>query len=240
MLTSVSTDEREMVLSAARNNAEWCAAVCRSHGVPERFEDDAWIAGSRTPPFYPDAVTLVPGVDADALVRRIDTDAPGASVKDSFADLELPEGFHVLFDAQWVRRPPGPPASSPVLSWSVVDTSAALREWAAAWDDGEGNADVFRPALLDEPDVRILTFRDRDGTVVGGAAANRSADVVGLSNVFGRGVGPDEPWAAALHAAAELFPSLPVVGYEHGPDLSTVLRHGFEPVAPLRVWMHRS
>jgi hypothetical protein len=236
----VSTDEGEAVRSAARNNGEWCAAVCRSHGVPERFEDDAWLAGHRTPPFYPDAVTLVPAVDGAELVRRIDTDAPGASVKDSFADLELPAGFRLLFDAQWVRRPSGPPATTPVLSWSVVDTPAALHEWAAAWDDGEGNADVFRPALLDEPDVRLLTFRAPDGAVAGGAAANRSADVVGLSNVFGRGVDADEPWAAALQAVAELFPSLPVVGYEHGPDLATVLRHGFRPVGPLRVWTHEA
>ena len=111
MLTHVSSEERRAVLSAARNNAEWCAAVCRSHGVPERLEDDAWLAGSRTPPFYPDAVTLVPGVDGADLVGRLDTDVAGASVKDSFADLELPDGFRLLFDAQWVRRPPGPPAS---------------------------------------------------------------------------------------------------------------------------------
>ena len=240
MLTHVSSEERRAVLSAARNNAEWCAAVCRSHGVPERLEDDAWLAGSRTPPFYPDAVTLVPGVDGADLVGRIDTGVAGASVKDSFADLELPDGFRLLFDAQWVRRPPGPPASAPVLSWSVVDTPGALREWAVAWDDGEGNADVFRPALLDEPDVRLLTFRAPDGSVVGGAAANRSADVVGLSNVFGRGVVADEPWAAALQAVAELFPTLPVVDYEQGPGLGTALRHGFEPIGPLRVWMHAS
>ncbi|HEX6872642.1 MAG TPA: hypothetical protein VF163_16210 [Micromonosporaceae bacterium] len=43
---------------AARNNAEWCELVCRSHGIQTRYVDEAWVAGSRTPPFYPDAVTL--------------------------------------------------------------------------------------------------------------------------------------------------------------------------------------
>ena len=36
---------------AARNNAEWCDAVCRAHGNPGEFHDDIWLnrnAGAAT------------------------------------------------------------------------------------------------------------------------------------------------------------------------------------------------
>jgi len=45
---------------AAVNNAEWCDCVCRAQGVETRFDENAWTGRTRTPPFYPDAVTLVP------------------------------------------------------------------------------------------------------------------------------------------------------------------------------------
>jgi hypothetical protein len=45
---------------AALNNAEWCDVVCRSHGAQTWFDDDAWTSPTRTPPYYLDAVTLVP------------------------------------------------------------------------------------------------------------------------------------------------------------------------------------
>jgi hypothetical protein len=94
----------ERVPRAARNNAELCDVVARSRGVDGTFADDAWTAPSRTPGLYPDAVTLVPGVDARGLLARID-DSGGASVKDSFRDLDLTgSGYRVLFDAEWIHR----------------------------------------------------------------------------------------------------------------------------------------
>ena len=96
---------KALVARAARNNAELCAAVARSHGVVGAFADDAWTAPARTPPLHPDAVTLIPGVDAVSLLARID-DSDGASVKDSFHDLDLTRfGFRVLFAAEWIHRP---------------------------------------------------------------------------------------------------------------------------------------
>jgi hypothetical protein len=29
-----------------------------------------------------------------------------------------------------------------------------------------------------------------------------------------------------------------VVGYEHGDDLVAAVRHSFEPIGPLRIWLH--
>ena len=148
----MTTPKQLLVRAAARNNAEWCAVMSRSHGLAGEFGAHAWAAPSRTPLCYPDAVTLVPGADRAALVSRIDTAAPGASVKDSFADLDLTEaGFQVLFEAQWIHRPASAPTLAPDLSWDVAGDPDALRAWAIAWDDGDGNANLFRPELLDDP-----------------------------------------------------------------------------------------
>jgi hypothetical protein len=229
-----------LVGAAARNNAEWCAAMSRSHGVAGEFGARAWTAATRTPPYYPDAVTLVPDADPAALVDRIDTGGPGASVKDSFADLDLSgAGFRVLFEAQWIHRPAGAPALVSDLRWDVAGDGDALRTWALAWDgDGDGDADLFRPELLADPATFVLAGRGADGQVVAGAVASRSDHVVGVSNVFAHSGGPDAAWPVVLGAVHRLFPTLPVVGYEHGDDLATAVRHGFEPVGPLRIWLH--
>ncbi|MFH9367204.1 hypothetical protein ACH4K8_16135 [Streptomyces anulatus] len=235
----MTTPKQLLVLAAARNNAEWCAAMSRTHGSTGEFGAHAWAAPSRTPLYYPDAVTLVPGAGRAALVSRIDTVAPGASVKDSFADLDLTEaGFEVLFEAQWIHRPAGAPAPEPDLSWDVAGDPDALRAWALAWDDGDGNADLFRPELLDDPATFVLAGHSADGRVVAGAVASRSDRVVGISNVFALDGGPDTAWPVVLDAVNKLFPTLPVVGYEQGEDLAAAIRHGFEPVGPLRVWLH--
>ena len=36
--------------------------VCRSHGIPNTFGKSAWCSARRTPQYYPDAVTLRPGI----------------------------------------------------------------------------------------------------------------------------------------------------------------------------------
>ncbi|WP_425472461.1 hypothetical protein [Streptomyces hawaiiensis] len=236
----VTTPQQALVRSAARNNAEWCAAMCRAHGVVGEFGVEAWVAAGRTPLYYPDAVTLDPGADREALLARVDTAVPGASVKDSFADLDLTEaGFRVLFDAQWIHRPAGAaPRAAPEpagLAWDVVGDRDALRTWALAWEDGSGDAGLFRAGLLADPETFVISGRSAGGRVVVGAVATRSERVVGVSNVFGP---PHTAWPLVLHAAGRLFPDLPVVGYEQGDDLAAALRYGFEAVGPLRVWTH--
>jgi hypothetical protein len=235
----VTTPKQSLVRTAARNNADWCAAMSRSHDLAGEFGAQAWAAPARTPLYYPDAVTLVPGADPTALVARIDTAAPGASVKDSFADLDLTgAGFRVLFEAQWIHRPAGAPGAASELGWEVAGDPGTLRAWALAWDDGDGNADLFRPELLDDPDTFVLAGRSADGRVVAGAVASRSDHVVGVSNVFALEGGAEAAWPGVLDAVHRLFPGLPVVCYEHGEDLAVAVRHGFEPVGPLRVWLH--
>jgi hypothetical protein len=207
-------------MDAARNNALWCDAVCRARGIPTAFSDDVWTALRRSPPYYPDAVTLTAGATADQVLRDIDTSA-GCSVKDSFATLDLSgHGFRVLFDAEWIRRdaapaPPGEPA------WTPVRDPADF----GRWDVG----DVFRPALLTEPGVIFLAGPD------GGVIANRTGDVVGLSNLVARG--DIDAWAEAVHAITSHHPGLPIVGYESGDDLAAAGRAGFVRTGPLRIWI---
>jgi hypothetical protein len=60
--------------------------------------------------------------------------------------------------------------------------------------------------------------------------------VVGLSNVF---VPPDDPkafWAGCVAMAQERFPDMPMVGYEHGPELTIAREIGFRILQPLKVW----
>ncbi|RLP84380.1 hypothetical protein EAD89_26180 [Micromonospora sp. BL4] len=213
--------------AAARNNAEWCDVVCDSHGLTGRTDADAWSVPRRSPTWYPDAVTLRPGVDADALLARIDA-KPGASVKDSFADLDLSRyGFRVLFDAQWIHRPPlDPPAAAPL---TPITTPAELAAWATA----HGGGTLFRPALLTDPRVRILARYDERGAVVGGAVVSGDR-VYGVSNLFADGVDPRAIW----HGVPATVPGVPLVGYESGADLTPALAAGFTPHGPLRVWLH--
>ncbi|WP_328719939.1 hypothetical protein OHT52_10885 [Streptomyces sp. NBC_00247] len=235
----MTTTKRSLVLASARNNADWCAVMSRTHGVPGEFGAQAWTAPVRTPPYYPDAVTLVPGADPAEVTGRIDLTVPGATVKDSFADLDLTAaGFQVLFVAAWIHRPAGPPAAFSGAPWEVAGDPDAVRAWADAWDDGGGDADLFRPALLDDPATSLLAARAPDGRITAGAVASRSEGVLGLSNVFARDGGADAARPGALDAAHRLFPGLPVVGYEHGEELDTALRHGFTAAGPLRIWLH--
>jgi hypothetical protein len=135
---------------AAANNAEWCDLVCGTHGAQTRFDEDAWTSRTRTPAWFPDAVTLVPHLSVPDLLTRIDT-AAGCSIKDSFASLDMTAyGFKVLFDAQWmVHRSiliqPGPAS----LRWEVVYDEDGLLAWEQAWRGSDGPAGVFRPELLD-------------------------------------------------------------------------------------------
>ena len=216
---------------AARNNAEWCNLVCRAHGVPTLLDERLWIARRRSPRWYPDAVTLAPDATVDEVLGQIDT-GDGCSVKDSFAALDLrPAGLRVLFEAEWIHRPP-PPDSALPETWRSVDTPEELRAWAA-W---HGGGDVFVPQLLTDPRVAILAGHD-GGAMVSGAIGSLGASVAGVSNVFTSAADLVELWREAPRAIACRFPGLPLVGYQAGPALEAALRNGFAAVGPLRVWV---
>src|SRR5919199_390582 len=217
----------DLVVAAARNNAEWCDAFCRTHGVVGRFRARFWSSAERTPPFYPDAVTLVADVAVEDVLGCVDA-GPGCSVKDSFACLELaPHGFRALFRAEWIARRAGP--GSPASGWSAVTTDAQLREWEASWRGAPDASQFFRPALLQDDRIAALAGRD-GGRIVAGAIANRSAAVVGLSNVFAPPGQLDAAFAAGADAAEAIWGRVPIVGYESGDALGAAHAAGFESI----------
>lgn len=241
------------IKQAIRNNAQWCHSVCRAHGRPGEFFDEIWINRAPLPRFYPNAQTLAERSSPRQLklIRElIDQGLPtGWAVKDSFASLDLTTcGFTVLFDAQWIyltqeRIGAVRWASAPELRWEMVRASQTLAEWERAWCEANYDttrARVYLPVLLEDRDVAILAAR-RGDHIVAGAIGNRSAGVIGWSNVFVK-LGRDlrECVAGSLRMLSEIFPGLPVVGYEGGDALRDALLSGFEAIGPLRVWIFGS
>jgi hypothetical protein len=226
---------------AARNNAEWCDIMCRAHGLAGRFDADSWVAPRRTPPYYPDAVTLAPSASAERVLDRIDTRAPGCSVKDSFATLDLSAfGFEVVHEATWIHREPrsSTPPVDPTTGWRAIDTPDRLRAWARAWDAGGAGGDLFRPALLRDPTVTFIGGYD-GRAIVAGAVLNRTEDVIGISNVFTTRGDLDGAWRGCLVYVDCATPGAGIVGYESGDELAAAHRQGSESVAPLRIWLRR-
>ncbi|WP_244177564.1 hypothetical protein [Streptomyces atriruber] len=223
------------VHAAVRNNADWCDAVCRSHGVPSAVDGGVWASPRRTPPLYPDAVTLSPDATSEDVVARIDLASPGASVKDSFGALDLSAaGFEVLFEAQWIHRPATEAGRAPG-GWRPVEGGERLTDWEAAWS-GDGTSEgLFRAALL--VDGAVFLADTADGAIGAGSVAYPGASVVGVSNLFTVDDDLDAAWRSCLEATNRLWPGVPVVGYEHGEALAAAVRQGFEPVGPLRVWL---
>ncbi|MEU7022329.1 hypothetical protein ABZ990_16930 [Streptomyces sp. NPDC046203] len=219
--------------------------MCRAHGLSEGvLGPRAWTSPRRTPLYYPDAVTLAVDAGPGDVLDGIDRTAPGASVKDSHARLDLaPEGFRLLFEAQWIHRPAGLPAGSP--SGAASDRSAAYRAvrtpdelaaWALAWSGGDvDEAALFRAELLADPATTIVAGHAPDGRILGGAVLTASDRVTGVSNLFtADGVPASAAWSGVLAVAD---PALPLVGYESGDDLDAALAAGCEAIGPLRIWL---
>jgi hypothetical protein len=241
---------KDWVAVAAANNAAWCDAVCRSHGAPGEFRSGLWLNLRQVPPFYPNAITLAgPARSADQLQGIADLLAAGiaggCAVKDSFGALDLaPIGFEVLFEATWLFRPDANSRLDPAAATgqgSRVAHPADLAAWEKAFRGAPGTGDggsppLFRPALLADANIAFLVCSRRD-EIIGGAIANRAAGVIGLSNVFAAADDLDAVWAMAVAHAEATFPGLPIVGYEDAGSIAALRKFGFEPLAPLRVWV---
>jgi hypothetical protein len=118
-----SVPDRSLARAAARNNAEWCHAFSRTHGVAGSFHAAFWSSRVRTPPYYPDAVTLRPNIAVEDLLSAIDV-GEGCTVKDSFC-LDLgAAAFRPLFRAEWVVRQPARGRRAAPRGWSALTTEA--------------------------------------------------------------------------------------------------------------------
>lgn len=235
----------EKIKFAALNNALWCDAVCRAHGGDTMLTEHVWFNRVNSPPFYPNVDTLTKdGRAAQLGVIQSLMESPlsgGWGVKDSFCTLDLaPLGFRPLFEAQWIWRDPEPTLKNllPDAGWTVIRTPAELARWEAGWRGPEGDPSlhIFVPTLLDTPDTFFLAAR-RAGEIVAGVVATRTGEVVGVSNLFTPPGEKADFWAGAVATVQQIFPGLPLVGYESGEDLEIVPSLGFEEIGPLRVWL---
>jgi len=168
-------------------------------------------------------------------------------VKDSFQSLHLNSlGFEPLFDAEWIALSEPPPAVKHDRSEfrsTRVTSKAGLVAWEQSWAGEEVNAAaiyeprVFMPDLLADTNVVFVSIQ-RGGGIVGGGILNLGAEVVGVSNLFGSPI--DTVWRSLVAMAGEIFPDLPLVGYERGHELAAAHQAGFETVGSLRVWSLRA
>ena len=237
---------------AAYNNAMWCDAVCRAHDRPGEFHETLWLTRLGTPRFYPDVVTTADVEAAPAQLKAI-VDLIGSTrrrewfVKDSFHSLRLNSlGFEPLFDAEWIAMSGARPDvrhNLPDYRSTIVTDEAGLIAWERSWAGEEAKAAaipqprVFMPRLLADDGIVFVSIQGEDD-ISGGGILNRGADVVGLSNLFGSKI--DWVWRSLTAIAGEVFPGLPLVGYEHGNDLAAAKLAGFETIGPLRIWRLRA
>jgi hypothetical protein len=218
------------LILAVRENAAWCDLVCRLHRFTPEGDGRLWWSARRTPDLVPDAVTLVPDLSVLYVLGRI-TDSFGASVKDSFATLDLTDqGWTTLFDATWVARPPGTDADDEVAStFAIVRERFPFAAWCRAWG---GPAGVLPTGLRRASGVTVLG-REGDAGFADGAIVHRTeiggTAVAGLWNAFGA-------WGDVADAASHRHPEAWIVGYERGAALDASLAAGFTAVGPLRVW----
>jgi len=225
------------VATAALDNARWCDHVCRAAGLRTSRDRTRWWSAGRTPDGYPDVVTLVPGLSADAVLDGIDA-GPGASVKDSFADLDLSDaGFDVLVDACWIASP------------ARADVPPA---WLLTWSDAaSGEAATIAPELAGVTShVVPLVGRDAAGQVAAsllltagapgapGDAWPEAGALAGAVHVVTHAGDPEAVWRDLPGLVAGRLPEVRhLVGYELGADLTAATAAGFAVLGPLRVWL---
>ena len=243
-----ATSNSDRVAAAARNNAAWYASMFRAHGLPDETLPAVWLSRAPPPPYHSNLVVIADAPnDALAHIRALMALplAPGWSLKDSFHNLALNGlGFDVLFEASWIWRAAGPTEAPSDPGWTRITSPAELPAWEEGWRGEAGNAAAqgrpaqFPAALLADPDIAFFACH-RGGELVAGGIANRAAGAVGLSNVFIASGDARAVWAGLIHAASEIFPGLPLVGYQRGASLDTAIACAFQPIGPLRVWMRR-
>jgi hypothetical protein len=233
------------VTNAARNNAEWCDLVCRTHRVPGEFCQHSWINRNETPPFYPNLVTLDESKSTqqyEAIRELVEMDIPVEwAVKDSFSTLDLSsDGFRELLAGDWIRWPASskmPEVYPSGVRWAKIADRKDLMQWERGWRGSATESEpLFLPSLIEDERIIIVGAFCED-TVVAGCIGNRSEDVVGISNIFGPDEKAKEFRSGCVAAILEWSKGLQLVGYESGQDLVAMKSLGFETVGQLKVWV---
>ncbi|YCI06797.1 hypothetical protein M1D34_27655 (plasmid) [Ensifer sp. D2-11] len=240
-MNRVVGDVKKKLLCAA-NNADLYKSIFRAWNLPDQCDGDLWSSESVAPPYYSNLTTLNPAAAAKQLTEILRLQATLGrqfSLKDGFGRLDLANyGFHVLFSAEWIWAERSDLTITLQPGWHQIRDAEALVRWERSWKNGGSPTDVqvFPPELLSDEDVAIFGRRADDGYDAG-CIANRSAQVVGISNIFNlEGTAPAIREAVSVTALA-FAAKLPLVGYDRGDSLKEMKTLGFNSVGDLRVWL---
>ena len=223
--------------AAALNNAEWCAAVWRSHGLSVEQALSLWVCAHQTPQYYPNVVTVEFGADPSVQAKFIadllqSNPSLDVSVKDSFASLDLrAAGMTPLFDARWLARPAqAESATAPTLQWRQIRDEPQLAAWETAWRGvHQRGPRIFRRQLLLDPCAIVLGGFDEHDAIQAGGIAYDAAGALGITNVFGS----DQQFIQAL---GSMRPGSGMVRYAAGDDIGSAVQSGFQVLGSLRIW----
>ncbi|MBX5162100.1 hypothetical protein HJB86_04425 [Rhizobium sp. NZLR3b] len=234
--------DEEKVRFCAANNADLYQAIFRAHGLPDQRTSAFWSSDAIAPPYYSNMTTLDRDATQEQLIeidRLTDRLGRRPGIKDGFSKLDLNNnGFRLLFSASWIWAEPHKSSSSAPQGWVRVREAAALDRWERSWKESGSptDANVFTPALLSDPDMHIYGRLAGDGFDAG-CIANRSPQVVGISNIFSL-AGTPQAFQDAISLATIAFAAdLPLVGYDRGEVLDEMKKLGFKPVGQLRIWL---
>lgn len=219
-------------IMAASNNADWYSMMFVIHGLRYRRTEIAFL-GADAPPRYHSWMTTLDPKARTELLSFVEQNAyrPSFEIKDSFNCLNLADAdFVERFSATWIYADTIQPVDT--AGWIRVSSIKELLLWERVWNQNSpSDQRQFPDAILDRSDLAIWGRRILDGFDAG-VVANISKDCVGLSNCFGQAAYP-----AAASLCAEISQGeLPIVGYEHGDDLTAALNIGFSVSGKLSIW----
>jgi hypothetical protein len=228
---------------AVHNNVRWYETICRAHGIASELHSGIWLSRQLTPPYYSNAILFSAKVEVlEPLQSLIALNLPnGFSAKDAFAKHDLSAlDFELLFEATWMYREatlPKPVTAVDDIRWTTVQNATELERWESAWgkENQEAQSRIFLPSLLGDQDIRFIAAY-REGDIIAGVIANRTDDVVGVSNMFAPSL---EFWSGCVATVMDAFPGLPLVGYERGDDLAVAHTLGFKELGALRAWVRQ-
>lgn len=228
------------------NNVDLYNAVYGAHGLSHSQCASTWSSDKPAPVFYSNVLTLCKD-DTESQIAEVErlkkTLQRSFAVKDGFNQLDLSKhGFTVLFPASWIYAEHNDinVPKEQKSTWVRVSDPAGLERWEEAWKKGGNSTDqrIFAPEILNDKNVAFFGRIASDGFDAG-CIANKSLEVVGISNIFQL----DDAASASQEAvgvAASAFGDMPLVGYESGDSLTEMLQYGFKSVGDLKIWLQDS
>ncbi len=230
--------DEESLTAAISNSVHWYDAVMSAHGLTVERLKGAWMCREKVPPFYSNLITLNPLDSHEHLISEVDsTIVRPWAIKDSHRSIDLIErGFSILFDAEWFVRPSDQPWPARINTGRTppvhtVRLESELENWIEAWGETPNGRPVFLPRMLQNDEVEFLYVK-RDSRISAGLVANRSGDVIGITNAFGS---PREV-LECVHYLSDRY-ELAIVGYGRERQVEFLTGFGFMPVGELRVWV---